>query len=99
MSEPARKVPEPQPKPVRLADMIYEITMEAHHIRHVQAVMGMPPAKRDPDPKELRRAEVFDATARLLERIQPVLGPVIELVKSASTKQQGGRNGGTGGEV
>lgn len=86
-------------KPVRLKDMIFMTHMEGHRIRDSERCSVMAKLRRAPCPKEIERAEVFEATARFLERLDPVLRQVLDLIKSAEASagakvEQGGRDGG-----
>ena len=86
-------------KPVRLKDMIFMAEVEGYRIRDSERCSVMAKLRRAPCPKAIERAEVFEATARFLERLQPVLRQVLDLIKSAEASagakvERGGRDGG-----
>lgn len=87
MTPDPKLAPEPWPppksdRPVRLKDMIFFLYMEGRRIRETQSGVVRSGLAKEPWPEAIYRAEVFEATARFLERIQPVLGKVLELLNS-----------------
>ena len=87
-------------RPVRLTDMIFVFRVEAHEIRaRDQYFLDRPELKFRVAKKDLETAEVMEAAVRFLEKLQPVFGQVLELIKGAEagavTKvERGGRDGG-----
>lgn len=102
MNAPAHwRVPADPPKPskpVRLIDMTYELIMEARSLRETQELCVQEGLRKKADPERIRRAEVFEAASRFLEKIQPVLGQVIDLIKSAEGAKANVERGHDGGE-
>lgn len=88
-SDPSSAFYMPQPsKPVRLADMTYMALMEARRIRENEDLCVRVGLRKEPRPEEIRRAEIFEASYRFLEKLQPVLSPVLDLVKRAKAKDE-----------
>ena len=90
----------PPRKPIRLADILFVLERDARRIRNDQEFFERRPEMKARVPEsEILRAEVFEAALRLLEKMQPVFGQVLELIKSAEggarTKvERGERDGG-----
>lgn len=87
--EPSSGRAEQPSKPVRLADMIYTIGLEAYRIREGQTALIMAGLRKEPWPEAIRKAEVMEAAVRYLEKQEPVLGSIIQIIKSAEEAEAG----------
>lgn len=73
-----------EPKPITVTEMIDVTYAEGSRIRASQEALVKAGVRQFPYQPELRRAEVFEATSRFLERIQPHLKEVRQLIERAA---------------
>lgn len=66
---------------IGFAEMISACKAEAHRIETAQKALVEAGLRTEPAPTELHRARVFDATALMLERIEPYLDELRQIVR------------------
>jgi hypothetical protein len=67
---------EPTHRVISIAEMIDACRAEAHRIQSTQRALVESALALKADPEQVRRADVFDHVALLLERVEPYLAEI-----------------------
>lgn len=78
---PAVAPPEPVKKPVGLAEMADVCMVEAIRINSTQEALIAAGYRVEAEPKQSRRAEVMEATAKFLDALAPHLPAIRQILK------------------
>ena len=86
VSEQPQPELKPKRKPIFVSEMAYELMCEAVRLRDTQACLVKAGLRDSPWPEAMRRADVFEASAKLLDEIAPRLKDVMALVRERRRK-------------